>query len=385
MKWLPNFLKSRCDAAGGGRLEVSLREAGWVYRGQDWAKEVSIKLEDPSGLSDGLADAALPPALLLGMMGPYGEVCIRGGKVCGTLRRGADAAERLMLERFEDAHAVRLRAGVRRAARGGAGGGKPCVCFTGGVDSCFSAWKLRDQSAGLLFVNGFDIPLGNPALHQQVRGRLTILAKDLGLPLCEIETNLREATDRYALWGKRAFGAALASMAHILPEGYSGLAIPASYDLSNLMTAGSMADLDPLWSSARRQVTHHGVETSRYEKIRQLGDWPLALKHLRVCWVNPENAYNCGRCEKCVRTLVLLEMAGLSQLAVSFDAGLNVEAIADLQMGSTIVLSHWEQIHGLLEGNSRRDSLRRGVGLMLRRNRQRFGLDESPKEAELQI
>jgi len=372
------------------RLEVSLTaprrmgdvwQAGWSCRSADWRKEVTVRMKDPSGMHAGLADAALPPALLLGMLGPFREARLRGGAVCPVLLAGAEAAAALMLERFEDAHPVRLRAARRRRPGVATDGGNLCVCFTGGVDSCFSAWKLREQSGGLLFVHGFDIPLGNAKLYAGVKTHLDLLAKDLGLPLCDVATDLREATDRYALWGKRAFGTALASMAHLLPDPCSGLAIPASYDLSNLMTGGSMPDLDPLWSSGRTRVLHHGVETSRFEKIRQLADWPLALKHLRVCWVNPDNAYNCGRCEKCVRTLVLLEMAGLSHLAESFDTRLDAAAIPDLQMASTIVLSHWEQILDLLRQNSRFDTLRKGVATMLQRNRARFGLPGNPEVA----
>jgi hypothetical protein len=55
---------------------------------------------------------------------------------------------------------------------------------------------------------------------------------------------------------------------------------------------------------------HDGAEATRTQKLM---DWicgsELALENLRVC-LAPGDAYNCGRCEKCVRTMIPLELAG---------------------------------------------------------------------------
>ncbi|MGA0332326.1 MAG: hypothetical protein ACO3N7_03360 [Kiritimatiellia bacterium] len=361
---------------GGLTREGAGWRTGWSYRDGERCREVTVSTADPSGFLAGVGDAALPPSVLMGMLGPFQSLQIRGGKICPQLREGAAAAARVMQERFEESHPVLLKLHTRKLQKQIPKDSPLCVCFTGGVDSCFSALDLREQSSALMFVRGFDIPTANRTLYEQVKKRLDLLAADLDLPLIEMETNLRLETDfRQILWGKRAFGVALASMAHLLPDSQGGLAIPASYDVSNQLTAGSMPELDPLWSSARRRIIHHGVESSRYEKIRRLAEWPLALKHLRVCWMNPENAYNCGRCEKCVRTLVLLEMAGLSKFASAFDGPLELSKLPDLKMTSSLVFSHWEQIYDLLKENSRVDALRRAVQNLLDRNRILLGLD----------
>jgi hypothetical protein len=48
------------------------------------------------------------------------------------------------------------------------------------------------------------------------------------------------------------------------------------------------------------------------------GRQPEVLRHLRVCHVSPGDVYNCGRCEKCLRTMVALRVTGLDRWASSF-------------------------------------------------------------------
>ncbi|HUO85661.1 MAG TPA: hypothetical protein VM534_11160 [Thermoanaerobaculia bacterium] len=55
----------------------------------------------------------------------------------------------------------------------------------------------------------------------------------------------------------------------------------------------------------------------------------MALKVLRVCHENPESAeYNCGRCEKCLRTMITLEIAGVLGRAQTFREPLDLRRIA---------------------------------------------------------
>jgi hypothetical protein len=46
------------------------------------------------------------------------------------------------------------------------------------------------------------------------------------------------------------------------------------------------------------------------EKVGAIARHQVALDWLRVCWRNPKGAYNCGRCEKCLRTMISLHAAG---------------------------------------------------------------------------
>jgi hypothetical protein len=56
-------------------------------------------------------------------------------------------------------------------------------------------------------------------------------------------------------------------------------------------------------------MVHHGRGALRWQKLERLAQEPGALGILRVCW--QDKGFNCGRCEKCLRTMVLLRILGL--------------------------------------------------------------------------
>src|SRR5262249_59102310 len=53
---------------------------------------------------------------------------------------------------------------------------------------------------------------------------------------------------------------------------------------------------------------------------------------LRVCWENPDGAYNCGRCEKCLRTMINLLIAGALDRCPTFPLPLDPVRVADLDI-----------------------------------------------------
>ena len=54
-----------------------------------------------------------------------------------------------------------------------------------------------------------------------------------------------------------------------------------------------------------------GCEASRLDKLDVVAREPAARHSLRVCWENRGGAYNCGRCEKCLRTMVAMDALGV--------------------------------------------------------------------------
>ena len=50
-----------------------------------------------------------------------------------------------------------------------------------------------------------------------------------------------------------------------------------------------------------------------------MADWDVAFQHVRVCLANVPDKLNCGRCEKCVRTMLELEALGLLDKTRAFD------------------------------------------------------------------
>src|SRR6185369_5970784 len=63
------------------------------------------------------------------------------------------------------------------------------------------------------------------------------------------------------------------------------------------------------------QIVHDGAEASRTEKVRCIAKNQEALDWLRVCG-NDTVDYNCGSCEKCLRTMMSLRLLNASSAAL---------------------------------------------------------------------
>ena len=101
----------------------------------------------------------------------------------------------------------------------------------------------------------------------------------------------------------------LPSKASRLMIGFSTTYIASGHTWAELWPDGSHPATDPLWSSATRRMVHHGRGAMRWQKLDRIAREPGVLDILRVCW--QDKGFNCGRCEKCLRTMVLLRILGL--------------------------------------------------------------------------
>jgi len=186
--------------------------------------------------------------------------------------------------------------------------GAAALCFTGGVDSFYSLLGAQESFRSLVFVRGFDLPrsLGAGVLDGAER-RVRAVAERLGLAPLVVETNLREHPLVRKLSWEIVHGGALAGVGHLLAGSIGSLAISASYPASwKGARWGSHGRLDPLWSSSRLTLRHVGDELFREEKLRRIATDDVVREHLRVCWEAPTPDGNCGRCEKCLRTRLIL-------------------------------------------------------------------------------
>jgi hypothetical protein len=240
--------------------------------------------------------------------------------------------------------------------------------FTGGVDSWYSLLKNEPRITHLVLVRGFDIGLDNEALWRKTHATVAFVAQRLGKRLIACETNLREIADkRRALWGRRhdgdfwgqcLHGAALASVGLMLRHDINEMIIGATHSYRQIRPWGSSPLLDPLWSSGPVRVMHDGCEAGRIEKTRAIAQCDLALETLRVCY-HDSGAYNCGRCEKCVRTMLALRTCGALDRARTFPEGLSLSRVRQM-----LVPDHVRYHYDLLIAAGRRfgdDQLVRAV------------------------
>lgn len=189
----------------------------------------------------------------------------------------------------------------------------------------------------LITVHGFDIFYGklNHSLFPFVLKNVTKVAKQLNKKSLWVATNIRELSDRFLDWGRLYHGAAMASVALLLENLLQEVYIASTYSWEQLHPHGSHPYLDPLWSTESLTIVHHGCEARRLDKIRFISQFPIVLETLRVCWINPNGAYNCGRCEKCLRTMIGLYIANALTLCRTFPQEINLSDLQNITVSTT--------------------------------------------------
>jgi 7-cyano-7-deazaguanine synthase in queuosine biosynthesis len=208
-------------------------------------------------------------------------------------------------------------------------GGRTAAFFTGGVDSFFTLDSHRAEIDAIVCVLGFDVRPKQRTLWEATRRTLEIVADAYGVDAVVVETDIRAYLDPCASW-EVTHGAALAAIAHLLGHEFGRVMISSSFSTSQPILWGSHPELDPLWSTPALSIEHVGADTSRLDKLRTLAGNEVALSHLRVCWRNPRQAYNCGRCSKCVRTRLGMDALGFERRCTSFDGRLSARDIRHL-------------------------------------------------------
>jgi hypothetical protein len=191
--------------------------------------------------------------------------------------------------------------------------------FTAGVDSFFTAIRHRHELDALVYVRGFDVRPGNDDLQARVVDGVAHAAEALGIPLLILDTDLRTFADPLAGWDAY-HGAALAAVAHVLSNSFHTMHIASTMTYAHLAPLGSHPLLDPMWSSETMQIVHDGAHASRVDKLRFIADELAVKQWLRVCWENRGGEYNCGRCEKCLRTKLALRALGRLDDIVTFSS-----------------------------------------------------------------
>lgn len=179
--------------------------------------------------------------------------------------------------------------------------------FSGGVDSLYTFYSRQNDITHLIFLGGIDMQLSNQALYSEVLQRNTEFSQRHNKKLVPLVTNLRQFCHPNSLsWGSHYSGAGLSSIALLL--GFPYTLIPSSQAYTSLYPEGTSPVLDHLYSNEATTIYYDGGLT-RPEKIAYLGQYPESLEIMRVCW--QDNGYNCGRCEKCLRTMLILKILDL--------------------------------------------------------------------------
>lgn len=187
---------------------------------------------------------------------------------------------------------------------------KGVFAVSGGVDGTFALLRHHSGHAGLrtarpvcaMMVHGFDIPLTKQQAFDRARQDVAAVTGALGVPLATVRTNWREV----AGWNwVMEYAAALSSCLHQF-HGLANVGVAgAGEDYGQLIVPwGSNPVTNPLLSGGGFQVHTEGSGFTRTARVRLICDYPEIAAKLRVCWEGPMTGENCGRCEKCTRTML---------------------------------------------------------------------------------
>jgi hypothetical protein len=184
------------------------------------------------------------------------------------------------------------------------------MLFSSGLDSLATYARHEAERPELFTIFGADIPLAHVSFIEMCKKRLDAFARERGTAVRYVHTDVRETIDEERLrrYSQNWYG----EVSHGLLM--TGLVAPAAFgSVRTLYVAGCShravnacgSDADLLdrvrWAGAGVKSDGHGL--SRVEKIaRFLKDREDLHASLRVCWMQFESL-NCGRCEKCLRTI----------------------------------------------------------------------------------
>lgn len=204
--------------------------------------------------------------------------------------------------------------------------GETGAFFSGGVDSFHTVLRRLEvgpaplRPTELLLMAGFDLPLARDDVRRRRRARLEGVAERLGVRLVEVATNVKDTRLATSQWNDLSHGCILAASGLALERRYGTLLVASTFDYARLHPIGSHPLTDPLLSTTGTAIVHDGAAFSRGRKVEYLSRSAIALENLHVCW-RGEDDTNCGRCEKCLRTMVMLELAGALERASTFPQG----------------------------------------------------------------
>lgn len=203
--------------------------------------------------------------------------------------------------------------------------------FSGGVDSFHTLLTHPTPFDCLIYVDRLDTIVDDSKLLDEIRRSIRSSADEVGLPLIEVTTNVKEFVAPYAEWWHHSHTLVMAAVGHVLAGSLGACVISADQTYEHLIRLCAHPLVIPLFGSDRLRTETFGWGSARLKKVMAISESPVALQHLRVCWKNEGAAFNCGRCEKCLRTMVELTLVGALDRCVTFDRPLDLVALAATQ------------------------------------------------------
>ncbi len=194
-----------------------------------------------------------------------------------------------------------------------------------GVDSLHAILNLTKYSGGdhglthfcIYNVGAFDKIYdfyGVENARKKTYARAEAVASEVGLPLIETDSDVFEKFGGNYLFSHDFYSAFAVFCLKKLWRCYyyasEGVDYVTDFSVRRFLFRDSaeyeMFLFDCL-STPSMRVLSEGASVTRFEKISKLADYPIARRHLFSCAFSGDN---CGRCEKCTRNLLSLDLLG---------------------------------------------------------------------------
>ena len=227
--------------------------------------------------------------------------------------------------------------------------GEPSIIGTGiscGVDSLATIynWYVKEDDPdfrinGLFFLNaGWHGHFGHEGTQKLFLDRYELnkpAAEELGLPVYLVDSNLHAFSYKLfpyktGVMGHFANYSCILGLQRAVKKYY----VSSTFSYSEIMSFSRLTRDDdfnefsesfsvPLVRTEKLEFVIDGCQLERSLKTERIADWDIAQKYLMPCMGQShfvDDAHNCSKCTKCLRTLLVIEAMGrLEDFAGVFD------------------------------------------------------------------
>ncbi len=216
--------------------------------------------------------------------------------------------------------------------------------YSGGIDSTFVMSQSKNRSrmeefpqvSLAVMIDGFGFDLEDPKNFDRTFAEGQSYCAKLGVPLTYVRTNWSKILKAYQLMHTIGIASILHLRSDQVDGGYIGMDFTFDEEFE-VGPWGNSALMSRHYSSADFQVVPTGGEVSRVCKLHSLiknGD----SSHLTVCNNPNRRLKNCGKCEKCQRTMLAYRSLGIEPTEGLFERTLKLESVRKLRISK---LSQW--------------------------------------------
>lgn len=202
--------------------------------------------------------------------------------------------------------------------------------FSGGVDSFYTYLENKKKIKNIshfILVKGYDIDLWNQKLWDETLKTINEVASKEGIKVVCVESNLLRLIEPIMSWGYSFIGG-FGAIALLLRGGFKEVYRAASYkQIANQTSLMLDMIIDEYIKTETTALCLDGTEATRLEKVKKISDDELVLEHLRVCYLNKNGVYNCGECDKCLRTMIALKIVNKLDRAKTFPNEINMNSL----------------------------------------------------------